>query len=65
MTLQTHRLTTHLQAHEALTLIEFFDQLREALMTAYGDDIAAMLRHAQVQPPLPEMDDWLPDNESF
>jgi hypothetical protein len=63
--MRTHRLTTHLQAHEALTLIEFLDQIRAVLMNAYGDDITAMLRQAQVSTSSPEMGDWLEDTEPF
>jgi len=48
MSMRTHKLRTYLQAQEAHTLIEFLDQLREVLMHAYGDDIAAMLRQASL-----------------
>lgn len=36
MSMRTHRLTTYLQAHQAHSLIDFLDQVREVLMQAYG-----------------------------
>jgi hypothetical protein len=49
--MRVHRFATHLQAEEALTLIEVLDQLREVLLLAYGDDIRDMLRQASAPPP--------------
>ena len=37
---------THLSPEEAITLIEFLDQLREVLMQTYGDDIKKLLQQA-------------------
>jgi len=50
MSMRIHKLTTYLQAEEALTLIEFIDQLREVLLHAYGDDISAMMRQTRAPP---------------
>ena len=33
-------------AEEAITLIEFLDQLREVLMQSYGDDMKTILQQA-------------------
>ena len=44
--MRTHRLATHLWPGEALTLIEFLDQLRDVLTQSYEDDIRAMLQEA-------------------
>lgn len=55
MTMRTHRLVTYLRAEDALTLIEFLDQLRDVLMQTYGEDIRAMLQEATSREP-DEMD---------
>jgi hypothetical protein len=44
--MRVHKIITHLQPAEAYTLVEFLDQLRDALMQTYGDDIATMLKEA-------------------
>lgn len=46
MNMRTHRLVTHLQAEDALALIEFLDQLRDVLMQSYEDEIRTMLQEA-------------------
>jgi hypothetical protein len=46
MTMRVLKITTHLRADEAHTLIEFMDQLRAVLIDTYGDEITAMLREA-------------------
>jgi hypothetical protein len=62
--MRTHRLTIYLQAHEACSLIEFLDQVREVLMQAYGDDITAMLQQATASQQH-ESGELLGDGESF
>ena len=39
MTLHVSSLVTHLRPEEAYSLIEFLDQLRNALMLTYGDEM--------------------------
>ena len=46
MSMRTHRLVTHLRPEDALTLIEFLDQLRDVLMQSYQDEIRVMLQEA-------------------
>jgi hypothetical protein len=46
MTMRVHKITTHLRAEEALTIIEFLDQLRERLLQTYGDEIKSLLQDA-------------------
>ncbi len=46
MSMRTHRLVTHLQAEDALALIEFLDQLRDVLMQSYEEEIRTMLQAA-------------------
>jgi hypothetical protein len=46
MTMRIHPFVTHLQPGEAYTLIEFLDQIRDALMQTYGDEINTMLQQA-------------------
>jgi hypothetical protein len=41
-------LALHLPPEQALTLVELLDQLRDLLVEAYGDDIAALQRAAVV-----------------
>lgn len=48
---------THLRADEALTLIEFLDQLRDVLMHTYGDEVKAMLQQASQREPGDRGDD--------
>lgn len=49
MSLRITQLITHLQPEDAYTLIESLEQLRNALMQTYGDDIRAMLQEAASQ----------------
>ena len=42
-------LALHLPPEQALTLLELLDQLRDLLVDAYGDDIAALQRTAAVR----------------
>ena len=37
---------THLSPEEAITRIEFLDQVREVMMQTYGDDIKKLLQQA-------------------
>ena len=46
MSMRVNTIITHLSPEEAITLIEFLDQVREVLMKTYGDDIKTMLQHA-------------------
>lgn len=46
MSMRTHRLVMHLQAQDALALIEFLDQLRDVLMQSYEDEIRTILQEA-------------------
>jgi hypothetical protein len=41
-------LALHLPPEQALTLVELLDQLRDLLVEAFGDDIAALQRAAIV-----------------
>jgi len=41
------QLTTHWDAADAECVITFLDELREVLITAYGDEIAQMLKQAR------------------
>jgi hypothetical protein len=46
MSMRIHKLATYLQADQAYTVIELLDQVRAALVEAYGDEIGAMLQQA-------------------
>ncbi|MBI1889495.1 MAG: hypothetical protein HYS18_02485 [Burkholderiales bacterium] len=46
MSMRVNTIVTHLRAEDALTLIEFLDQVREVLAQTYGEDIRAMLQEA-------------------
>ena len=50
MSMRVNTIVTHLRPEEALTLIEFLDQVREVLMRSYGDDVKAMLQQAATTP---------------
>jgi hypothetical protein len=39
MTMRLTQLATHCEPDEALTMIQFLDQLKELLWTAYGEEI--------------------------
>ena len=43
---RVNTIITHLSPEEAITLIEFLDQVREVLMQTYGDDIKKLLQAA-------------------
>ncbi len=49
MTLRFNQIVTHFQPEEALTVIEFLDQLHDVLMNTYGEQIEQRLR--EVSPP--------------
>ena len=60
MSMRVNTIITHLRAEDAHTLIEFLDQVRDALMQAYGDDVKAMLQEAsqrEAQQELQSVDD--------
>ena len=46
MSMRVNTIITHLSPEEAITLIEFLDQVREVLMQTYSDDIKTMLQEA-------------------
>lgn len=46
MSMRVSTIITHLRAEDAHTLIEFLDQVRDALMQTYGDEVKAMLQEA-------------------
>lgn len=48
MSMRVSSLVTHLGARDALTVIEFIDQLRDMLIETYGDQIRAMLYEASL-----------------
>jgi hypothetical protein len=66
MSMRVSSLVTHLGAHDALTVIEFIDQLRDMLIETYGDQIRAMLHEASL-PDGCDVDDptgdWLDEDE--
>ena len=49
MSMRVNTVITHLRAEDAITLIEFLDQLRDVLATTYGPDIMAMMRQVDAQ----------------
>jgi hypothetical protein len=59
MTMRVNTLVTHLRAEDALTLIEFLDQLRELLIQTYGDEIKTLLQEAAPPTPGAGVDDDL------
>lgn len=61
MSLRVNTLVTYLRAEDALTLIEFLDQLRDMLMRTYGEEIRAMLHEAS-PPDRCEMGDSVSDS---
>ena len=46
MNMRVNTIITPLSPEEAITLIEFLDQLRAVLMLTYGDDIKKLLQQA-------------------
>jgi hypothetical protein len=46
MTMRVSTLVTHLRPQDAHALLEALDQLRDALLKTYGDDIRALLQEA-------------------
>lgn len=57
MSMRINTLVTHLRAEDALTLIEFLDQLRELLIQTYGDEIKTLLQDASSSTPSDGFDD--------
>ena len=47
MSMRVNTIITHLRPEDAHTLIEFLDQVRDALMQTYSGEIRAMLREAE------------------
>ncbi len=44
MSMKVVKLYLHCTPAETMSILEFFDQLREALIDQYGDDIQQMMR---------------------
>lgn len=49
MSMRINTIDTHLRPDDALTLIEFLDQLRMVLTQTYGRDIETMLQECCTQ----------------
>lgn len=46
MSMRVNKIVTHLRPDEAITLIEFLDQVRDVLMQTYGDEMKTILQEA-------------------
>ena len=58
MSMRVNTFVTHLRPEDAYVIIEFIDQLRDALMQNYGDDIRVFLQDVLPVPvPWPEEED--------
>ena len=51
MSMRVNTLVTHLRCEDAVTLVEFLDQLRAMLMQTYGDEMQALLQEASQRKP--------------
>ncbi len=51
MTLKITRISTHWEAEDACTVIQFLDELRDQLWEVYGDQVTDMLREASESRP--------------
>jgi hypothetical protein len=60
MSMRVNMIVTHLRPEEAITLIEFLDQLRDVLMQTYGDEVTALLQDASQRTPQDRDDDEEP-----
>jgi hypothetical protein len=60
MTMRVSTLVTHLRPQDALALIECLDQLRDALLQTYGEEIRALLEAAASSQESPYADDEVP-----
>jgi hypothetical protein len=49
MNMRVNTVITHLSTEDALTLIEFLDQLREVLARTHGPEIMAMMQQVGAQ----------------
>jgi hypothetical protein len=49
MNMRVNTVITHLRAEDAITLIEFLEQLRDVLARTYGPDIMAMMQQVGAQ----------------
>ncbi len=49
MNMRVNTIITHLRAEDALTLIEFLEQLRDVLAQTYGPNIMAMMQQVSAQ----------------
>ena len=49
MNMRVNTIITHLRAEDAITLIEFLEQLRDVLARTYGPDIMAMMQQVSAQ----------------
>ena len=63
MSMRVNTIITHLRAEDAHTLIEFLDQVKDALMQTYGDDVKAMLQEASQHTSQRQL--WSEDDEPF
>ena len=57
MTMRVSTLITHLRPEQAHTLIECLEQLRDALLQTYGQDIRALLQEAAASHESSDADD--------
>ena len=62
MSMRVNTIITHLRAEDAYTLIEFLDQVRDALIHTYGDDVKAILQAASQRA---SQQLWGEDDEPF
>lgn len=63
MSMRVNTIITHLRAEDAYTLIEFLDQVRDALIQTYGDDVKAILQEASQRASQQQL--WSEDDEPF
>jgi hypothetical protein len=49
MSMRVNTIITHLRAEDAITLIEFLDQLREVLARTYGREIMDLMQRVGAQ----------------
>lgn len=49
MSMRVNTIITHLRAEDALTLIEFLEQLHDVLARTYGPEIMAMMQQVGAQ----------------
>jgi hypothetical protein len=52
MSMRANTIVTHLRPEDALTLIEFLDQVRDVLVHTYGDEVKAMQQASSHHSPM-------------